>query len=183
MTAPIAAGATEYGAVAKILHWLIFALLAAQYGIAWTMPDIDSHTEDTGLVALHLSVGTAILALVLVRFAWRIGHPVEPLREGIPPVMVLAGRAMHWLLYALLLVLPFLGWAAASAHGWPISLLGLPLPELLPTGARIGFRLGDVHALLANVLLYLVGLHVVAALYHHFFRRDRVLVRMLRRGG
>jgi cytochrome b561 len=88
---------------------------------------------------------------------------------------------MHWLLYALLFVLPILGWINAFWRGFPATVFGLfELPKLVATRAP-GLRwTGDVHGLLANYLmLTLVGLHVAAGLYHYFIRRDGVLQRML----
>ena len=87
---------------------------------------------------------------------------------------------MHWLLYALLFVLPILGWINASWRGMPVVMFGLELPQLVATRAPGWGWTGDVHGWLANyVMLTLVGLHVLAALYHYFFRRDGVLQRML----
>jgi cytochrome b561 len=100
--------------------------------------------------------------------------------ENIPPWEQTLARAAHWLLYALLLVLPILGWAAASARNWTVRVFDLlTLPQLVPTDAKIGFTAGDIHVALSYVLLGLIGLHVAAALYHYFVRRDRVLQRML----
>ena len=68
----------------------------------------------------------------------------------------------------------------ASWRGMPIVMFGVELPALLPKRAPGFGWTGDVHSLLSNYLLTtLVGLHVVAALYHHFIRRDGVLQRML----
>ena len=89
---------------------------------------------------------------------------------------------MHWLLYALLFVIPILGWINASWRGMPIVMFGLELPQLITTRAAGWGWTGDVHGLMSNYLmLALVGLHVVAALYHHFVRHDGVLKRMLPR--
>ena len=73
------AQAPGYGAVAKILHWLIFALLAVQYAIGSIMPHIGRHTPDQGWVAWHFSVGAAILFFIVLRLAWRLFHPVPQL--------------------------------------------------------------------------------------------------------
>jgi cytochrome b561 len=111
---------------------------------------------------------------------WRAGHPEPPPEDGLPPRQVQSARAVHWLLYALLFVLPVLGWLNASWRGFPVIMFGLELPKLLATRAPGGGWTGDVHALLATYgLLTLVGLHVAAALYHYFIRRDGVLQRML----
>ncbi len=90
-----------------------------------------------------------------------------------------AAQVTHLALYALLLVLPLLGWANASSRGWTVSLFGLlPLPPLLPTGAATGPVLGDLHGLAATLLLVGVGLHVAAVLYHQVLLKDRLLQRM-----
>jgi cytochrome b561 len=88
---------------------------------------------------------------------------------------------MHWLLYALLFVIPILGWMNASYRGFTMSLFGLfNMPKLIaPREPGFGWT-GDVHMLLSYyALLTLIGLHVAASLYHYFWRRDRVLQRML----
>lgn len=92
-----------------------------------------------------------------------------------------SARVVHWLLYLLLFAVPILGWINVSWHGFPVMLFGLvEMPKLVATRMP-GFRwTGDVHNALANyAMLALIGLHVAAALYHHFVRRDRVLRRML----
>jgi len=100
--------------------------------------------------------------------------------DGLPPWQLQSARAVHWLLYALLFVLPILGWINASWRGFPLIMFGLELPKLVATRAPGWGWSGDVHSVLANyLLLVLVGLHVAAALYHYFVRRDRVLQRML----
>jgi cytochrome b561 len=77
-------------------------------------------------------------------------------------------------------VVPILGWINASYRGMPIVMFGVQLPKLIATRAPGWGWTGDVHGLLGNyALLGLVGLHVAAALYHYFVRRDRVLQRML----
>ena len=97
-----------------------------------------------------------------------------------PPWQLHTARIVHWLLYALLLVVPVLGWINASWRGFPVIMFGLEFPRLIGTRAAGWAWTGDVHGLLANyAMLALVGLHVAAGLYHYFVRRDRVLQRML----
>ena len=171
---------TGYTGTAKALHWTIVALLIVQFIAAWTMPDIKRATKPDTLINLHISVGVLILFVAVLRLTWRAGHPEPPPEDGLPPRQVQSARAVHWLLYALLFVLPVLGWLNASWRGFPVIMFGLELPKLLATRAPGGGWTGDVHALLATYgLLTLVGLHVAAALYHYFIRRDGVLQRML----
>jgi cytochrome b561 len=170
-----------YTGTAKSLHWIILALLIVQFILAWTMPDIRRDTKPDTLINLHLSFGMLILGVAVIRLAWRLlqGEP-EP-ADGLPPWQMQSARAIHWLLYVLLFVLPILGWVNASWRGFPVVLFGLfELPKLLATRAPGWAWTGDVHGLLANyALLALVGLHTAAALYHYFIRRDGVMQRML----
>ncbi len=169
-----------YSQVAKIFHWLVVALLVVQFTIAWTMPDVGRGTRPVGLVGWHLTVGTTILAVVALRFVWRLTHPAPSPPSDLPTALALVSRATHYGLYALLFVLPLIGWANASARDWPVKLFGfIPLPHLVQAGSPLGRQMGDIHATTALVLLGLIALHVTGALYHGFYLRDRTLQRML----
>lgn len=168
----------RYGAAAKLLHWLILALLVAQYAVAWTMPDIGPGTQPETLIDLHMSLGLTILAVAAMRLIVRILYPVPLISDNVPAWQQWSARASHGLLYVILFALPLLGWFAASGRGWAIDFWGANAPRLMGKSDWAG-ALGDDHTYLSYVLLGLVGLHVLAALYHHVWLRDRVLVRML----
>jgi cytochrome b561 len=102
------------------------------------------------------------------------------LNDNVPVWLHRVALLTHWLLYLLLFALPIMGWANASARDWRPLLFGsISMPRILSTGSALGRELGDIHTLTAYVLLGLIGLHVAAALYHHFWLRDRALTRML----
>lgn len=171
--------APGYGAVAKILHWLIFLLLAVQYAIGSIMPHIGRHTKDEGWVSWHFSVGAAILFFIIIRLAWRLLHPVPQLPTLAPWERFLSGLT-HWALYLLVLAMTLLGWAATNSRGWDVKLFGLvTLPQLAPNGSKWGHEAGDIHNILVYVLLGFIVLHVMAALYHYFVKHDAVVARML----
>lgn len=170
----------RYSATARVFHWLIVVLVAAQFGLAWTMPEIGRGSRPEGLIGWHLSVGLVILLVAAVRLIWRVWHrPPAPPRD-LAPVLQYVSRLVHALLYTLLLILPLMGWANASARGWSLKLFGvLPLPALVPTGSALGRQMGDIHATTATVFLLAIGLHVGGAAYHALILRDRTLQRML----
>jgi cytochrome b561 len=173
------ASAPGYGMVAKILHWLIFVLLAAQYTIGSIMPHIGRKTVNEGWVSWHFSVGAAVLFFIVLRLVWRLLHPVPQLPTLAPWERVLSGFT-HWSLYILVLVMTLLGWAATNSRGWDVNLFGIvTLPKISPTGSDWGHECGDIHNILVYVLLGFIILHVGAALYHHFIKRDAVARRML----
>lgn len=176
-----AAGAAIYDPVARSAHWATVLLVAAQFIVGWTMPDIHRGTLPVGLVAWHLALGSTLLVVVVFRLAWRLTHRPPPSPAGLPIWQQRTAAITHAALYVLLLLVPVTGWASASARAWAVRAFGvLPLPQILPAHARIGFRLGDVHGgILAWALLIVLGLHVLAALYHRFILRDTVVSRML----
>lgn len=168
-----------YGLTAQALHWLMAALLAAQYVVGELMPHIGGRTPYEGLVAAHILIGGGILGVLAVQILWRLSHPVA-MMAGLPLWQHRLARATHLSLYGLTAVITVLGWAAASFRGWETRLFAvIPLPALAEKGTRWAHDAGDVHVVLVYVLLGLIVLHVGAALYHHFMQRDRVLARML----
>ena len=170
----------QYDVVAKLLHWLTVLLIITQFAVAWTMPDISRGTKPIGLISWHLSVGAAILFVALVRLGWRLTHRAPPPPSNLSPVLQTVSRTTHFLLYALLVILPLMGWANASARGWAVTLFGLiPLPTLVAHSSLLGRKMGDIHATTALILLAVIALHVAGALYHALVLRDRTVQRML----
>ncbi|WP_246291579.1 cytochrome b [Paraburkholderia fynbosensis] len=171
-----------YDAVARTLHWLTVLLVAMQFVIGWTMPDVHKDTQPVNLIAWHLGVGATLVAVMAIRVIWRLTH--RPTPDELPPLLAVVSRITHVLLYVALMLVPLLGWINASSRGWTVRLLGVvPYPALSEPGSAFGHEMGDVHGILAWVLFALIGLHVVAALFHRFFLKDYVLQRMLPHAG
>jgi cytochrome b561 len=173
----------NYDPVAKSLHWLVLGLLIAQFTFGWTMPHIGRIVPSSVLIDCHIWFGVTILLVAAIRLAWRLIHGEPKPESGIPPWQTTTARITHWLIYCLLFAVPILGWLNASWRGIPVTFFGVfELPKLLGTRVPGWAWTGDIHSLLSDyVLLALVGLHVAAAFYHYFVRRDGVLQRMLPR--
>lgn len=168
-----------YSPVAKSLHWLVVVLIAMQLVLGWLMPGARRTTPPDVLNNWHMSIGIVILAVIVIRALWRTvaGTPVP---EPGPRWQTAAAEAAHLLLYLLVFALLLSGWADAVAHNWTITLFGrVPLPAVLSASAGWVHTIGELHSTIVWVLLCLVGLHVAAALGHHFILGDNVLRRML----
>jgi len=173
------AASPDYGVVAKALHWLIVILLIVQYTVAWTMPEIHRGTQPETLINLHMSLGITVLVAALIRLIWRLIRPVPLINDNVPLWRQWAARGSHGLMYLILFALPLLGWVAASGRDWAIDFWGANLPRLIAAAPQLAGAIGDYHTLLSYILLGIIGLHLLAALYHHFWLQDRVLLRML----
>ena len=170
-----------YDPVARFFHWAVVALLLAQYAIALLLPRVLPAAAEATVSAWHLGVGSTVLLVALLRLGWRLTRArVPPPPSDLPAGLRVLSRGTHWLLYALILAQPLLGWSAASAYGAPVRLAGLvPLPPLIGEDHALGERIGDVHGAVALVLAAVIALHVSGAMYHLLVKRDGVVRRML----
>jgi cytochrome b561 len=178
MTRSAPDGVRTYNGVAKTLHWALAVLIVLQLGIGAIMPEIHKDTRPDGEIAWHLSVGVLIVLLVAARVVWRFVRPPTGIERDRGWTRRLAS-ATHFLLYALMIIVPLLGWANASSRDWVVGIGRLHLPSLMPAGSHLGHELGDIHGDLAVVLAIVIGLHVLAGLYHQFVRRDDTLLRIM----
>ena len=170
----------RYDAVAQAFHWTLAALIVAQFVTEW-IPD--GWANEDALASWHISIGPSILVLMLLRLLWRLTHRPPPPPADLPPGLRVLSRATHWAFYVILIVLPLLGWVAASGFGATPRLFGLiPLPALIAKDKPTAEAVGDVHGAVAWLLLAVLALHVAGALYHVAVKRDGVIRRMLPAG-
>jgi cytochrome b561 len=147
----------HYGATAKAFHWVIVALLVVQLPLGWLMPDIHRDMKPGKAMMLHVSIGMTVLVLIVLRFLWRLTHPVAP-ETNLPGWQRVSSELVHWLLYVVVLLTTLTGWIFESMRGWTIWLFWLvPLPRLVAEGSTIGRSLGEFHSTLTWVLLGLVA--------------------------
>jgi cytochrome b561 len=175
---------TPFVLAARVLHWLMAAMILSMLFIGVGMVASVSERHQW-LIHIHKPLGIAILLLAVVRIIVRLRNPPPPLPADLPAIQKLAAHASHWLLYALMLIIPLVGWAMLSAGGYPVMLSdSLRLPAIFPTNATAFAILRHAHAWLAMLLFLTFLAHLGAALYHGLIRRDGVLQSMIgiRRG-
>ncbi len=171
---------THYTPVAKLLHWVIAALIVTQFALAWTADDLPIGLHKLALLARHKSFGMTILMLAVVRLIWRSMNPPPALPAGMVPWERLAARITHVGFYVLLFAMPLTGWMMSSAKNYSVSWFGLfTWPNLIGQSDDAFVLLKDTHDYLSYALLAIAVLHILAALKHHFWNKDPVLLRML----
>ena len=171
---------SHFAPLARLLHWLMALMVIAMLFIGAGMAASISERHEW-LLNLHKPLGIAILLLVVVRLFVRFSTRQPPLPADLPAVQVLAAKLSHVLLYALMFILPIVGWAMISAAGDPVMLSSsLQLPSILPANPTTFCFLRKAHTYLAYLLFFTVLLHLAAALFHGWVRRDGVLESMLR---
>ncbi|WP_109514650.1 cytochrome b [Pseudomonas ovata] len=167
----------HFNTLARLLHWLMALMILAMLFIGVGM--VSSVHHRLFLIDLHRPLGLAILLLALVRLLNRLTHTPPPLPASVPGWQAFVAKASHWLLYALMLVLPVLGWALLSAGGYPVTVVtGWNLPAIVPASPQAYAWLRDAHGWLAWTLFATVLAHLSAALLHAWVLRDGVFSQM-----
>ena len=169
----------RYTLVQKILHWLIALAVIGALGAGQAIDWLDDGPLKTQLYALHKATGMLILGLMLLRIVARIVFGAPPLPISIPSWQRTASAATHFLLYALILLMPIVGWAATSAFPAPIPFFGLfEVPPLIGGDRELSKQLFDIHHWMGKAIFLLVALHIGAALKHGLIDKDGVFRRM-----
>jgi len=165
-----------------LVHWLSAALIFTAYGLVWSREALDDDILRSVILSLHRQTGLIVLLFLGVRLALRWRHSPTPAASELPRLMRWAAGLSHLALYGLLFAMPLLGWAMTNAQGHEVLLWNLlALPRLVATDPDLSDTLQDGHEWGAWCLLGLVAAHLAAALWHHFVRRDDVLLAMLPR--
>lgn len=176
--------AARYNGLAMALHWLLGLSILALFGVGVYMADLPFTPMRLKLYNWHKWAGMSLLILSVLRLLWRLTHrpPALPhsITQRMPGWQLWAHHAVQNLMYGLFFAVPLIGWAYSSAAGYPIVLFGqLPLPDLLAPDKELAELIKPLHALSAFALLGLAGLHIAAALKHHWIDRDGLMDRML----
>ena len=168
----------RFPAASRLLHRLMAPMIVAMLFIGVGMAASLSARYEL-LVSIHRPLGIAILVLCLLRIVNRLINPPPELPETIPSAQRFAAKASHILLYALMFIMPLVGWGMLSAARYPIVLYGpLRLPPILPHDLTLYAWLRDLHTGLAYLFFATFLAHFGAALFHGLVRRDGVFASM-----
>jgi len=172
----------HYPATSKLLHWLVAACVLVTVPVAIAMDRVGQGPTQDSLYNLHKSLGVLILALMVLRLINRLVAGALAPEAEIEPWQRAISSIVHTSLYVLLLAMPIVGYIANSAYGASTPFFGLfELPSIVGKNEELATRLFTLHRWVGWLVILLVLMHISAALYHHFIRRDAVLKRMLPR--
>ena len=168
----------HYDTVAKLLHWVIALLLIGLTSLGWYMMSIEHQPNSGWYFNLHKSFGLIAALLIIYRLIWRLTHKPAPLPSSVPYWQALLSRAIHWLLYFCMLIMPITGFIGASFSKYGVVFFGAQLPTWVSPNHAVSKQFFEVHELVVWILVGLVALHVLAAMKHLFINKDKVFQRM-----
>src|ERR1700723_4399291 len=164
----------------RLMHWLTAGLMLLVFVLAFSIDLATSRASHTAFLQLHRSAGLTVWVVTLFRLAWRHFAKYPDWPSDMSKTMRVAAMGSEYALYALLLAQPILGILQTNAHGDHVNLFFIgQLPALIEKNRPLAHELLSVHRALGFFLLSLIALHVSAALFHHFWRRDDRLTAML----
>jgi cytochrome b561 len=175
--------AKSWGSLSRWLHWTLGIMIIGMIAYGWWMNHVPARPDRYFYRSIHADIGYVVLLLTVVRLIWRAANPTPELPGDTPRWQRIGARISHWALYLVTFLVAMLGWAHSGARppnqnyasffGW-FKVPQFTSPDKVAAGAY-----EDRHILFAYVLLGLIVLHVAAAAWHHFVRRDRVTMRMM----
>jgi cytochrome b561 len=169
--------ANSYGSIAKFFHWFIAITLLCLFISGYNL-------ENLGIATLrkaHKALGFIVLLMVVARLLWRFSNITPVYESSMQKWMILSAHSMHYMLYALMIIVPLAGFIASNAGQYPVSFLFLfDMPSLFVSkNPELSKDSMFIHKQAALIFVYAIGAHILAALYHHYIKKDGILKRMI----
>lgn len=168
-----------YSLAMRIIHWTMALLMFYVIIVGFLMGNgfkVGQHYD------WHRATGFVLFFLVIIRLlAYRFTTPPSQLPVAMAPIQKQASHAVHFLLYACLLIQPILGWYATNA--WGVAKIpfffGMSLPRIAEKNRELGNQLLECHYYMGLLITALVVVHILAALMHQFVWKDNLIKRMM----
>ena len=171
----------RYAISIRRLHWLMAIMIALGYLAIEQRGLFERGTpERFAMMQTHFWLGIGIFILVWVRIRLRLKYRVPRITPALPTWQAGLSYLFHFALYAFFIVMPILGIMTAWTDGkiLYIPFTDLALPALMAENEALAHQLEDLHGLIGDIFYWVIGIHIVAALYHHVIRKDDTLKRM-----
>jgi cytochrome b561 len=172
---------TTWGSVSRWFHWSLALLIIGMLAYGWWMNHIPARPDRFFHRSIHADIGYVVLLLMIARLIWRGFSPAPALPAGTPIWQRWSAHAMNGSLYAVTILVATLGWAHSGAHTPDYSSwFGLfHIPQFTSPDKAAAGVYEEWHIYGAYVLMALVAVHILAALFHHVVKGDRVMARMI----
>ena len=171
----------SYGAIAKLLHWIIALAIISLITVGFIMSSMEPAPDKYELYGMHKASGVIVLMLIILRLIWKFNNKAVLPPTGFPKVLALAAAAGHFMLYVFMFVMPISGLLMSYFGGHDVNVFGMFIIESsLEKNSSLAGLFHGVHTIGVWAFIAVIVMHVGAALYHHFIRKDNVLMRMIK---
>lgn len=168
----------RYDAVARIFHWSIALLIFYAAGAILIGDELPRGAVRSFLSTTHRTAGTLVFALLIFRVLWRLFHKPPALPSNMTPFQQRMAHFGHLGLYVMMAVVPLVGIALTFRRGGTIDFGIFQIVSPFEADRAASKPIKEVHEFVAYVLFALVGVHIAAALWHQYVKRDDIMARM-----
>jgi cytochrome b561 len=170
----------SYDPIQRVFHWLMAAVILTAICVGLYAADLPKEDATRGFwFGIHKSLGMTALFLAILRIGWRLLKSAPRYRVPLGRFTALAASATHAALYVLMVAVPIGGYVLSTASDHPVSWFGLfTFPSLVPVDKSLAKLADGAHVTGALILATVIALHIAAAAWHHWFKRDEVMARM-----
>ncbi len=170
----------RYGSLSIAMHWLMFFLLVAVYACMELHESFPKGSAmRVGLKNWHFTLGLTVFFLVWLRLALRLFQVTPAIQPRPAKWQDIAAKLVHIALYVFMIGMPIGGWLVLSGEAKPIPFYGIDLPALIAKNKDLAENVEDIHKTVGEIGYYLIAVHTLAALFHHYYQKDNTLKRML----
>lgn len=169
-----------YGVMTKLFHWIIGITIILMLIAGYTMTSMAPSDDKWQLYGMHEATGITVLSFVVLRLLWRFINIQPLLPKDLPNWQKFASKTAHYLLYLFMFLMPISGILMTRFGGHEINVFNLFTLSAFEKNVELSKIFHDIHFTSAFLFAGLIGLHILAGLYHHFIRKDNVLIRMIK---
>jgi cytochrome b561 len=171
---------SSWGSIARLFHWVLGFVIIGMIAYGWWMNHFPARADRFFYRSIHADIGYVVLLLTVLRVIWRAINPAPALPADTPRWQRITAQVSHWALYLVTILVAMLGWAHSGARDPNYSdWFGLfHVPQITSPDKAAAGAYEDRHIFFAYVLLALIVIHIGAAAWHHFVKRDRIAARM-----
>ena len=167
----------KYGLISKTFHWYMAGLIL----FVLLLGNLSEHTPDKYydlLLLVHNSLGLILFALVFLRLLWRWSNP-KPKKIGLNKLFHTLSNTAFFVFYFGMIAAPITGYVLMNIEGKQVSFFGYKLISFVGETNNYEKLAHNFHGIAGDLLLYAFILHLIAAMYHHYVKKDNTLKRML----
>lgn len=170
---------STYGGVTRFFHWFVGVTIIALLCVGFYMTDLDNSPEKWEIYGLHKATGTVILGVIALRLIWRLVNIFPDLPKTMPNWQARIYRIAVKFMYIFMILMPMSGLLMSCYGGHDVSIYGYYTIKAFQANRELATFFHTIHVYSGIILACMIGAHTSFALYHHFFEKDRLLIRMI----
>lgn len=171
---------TSYGTITKLFHWLSALMICSLIIVGFIMSSMQPSPEKFQLYYMHKANGVILLILIILRIIWRLNNKQVKLPSDLSLFVKTCAILTHYLQYVFMLLMPISGILMSTLSGKEIPVFGIFTVPAFEKNSQLAGIFYKIHVTAVSFFIALIIIHILAALYHHFIRKDEVLIRMIK---